>query len=204
MNGAGRRWGEFWNPSRLRPRAQSRAGIEYPRARGPYMAGCELSPATVLRAAAQAKYSKHFRAAYGTYRLRPEAPHRTSSTKSPVPLADRCRDADLPIAATSAAARRREVLPDRSDVRTHAQLRADAQFTFGHQSLCLDLQFTSKDTAALVCATGETETIPIAATRHTPQQPPSCRITKLSPGGSFNFMRTDGFVPNTHQLHTRR
>ena len=46
---AGRRRWDFADPSCLRTHAQSRAEIESPRARGPYMAGCEFSHGTVLR-----------------------------------------------------------------------------------------------------------------------------------------------------------
>ena len=45
----------------------------------PYMMKrCELAPTTAVRASAQAKYSKRFRAPYGHARSRATPPHRTS------------------------------------------------------------------------------------------------------------------------------
>ena len=80
--GAGRRRGDFRDSSRVPAHAQSRADIESSRARVPYIAGCEISPATVLRAAALANYSKCFRAAYGHNRSRAGVPRRSPTTKS--------------------------------------------------------------------------------------------------------------------------
>ena len=91
----------------VRTHAQSRAELESPRARVPYLAGYEYSAATVLPAHAQAKYSKRFRAAYGRDRSKAEAPHRTSSTRSPASLTDQHRDAELPSALKSVADRSR-------------------------------------------------------------------------------------------------
>ena len=61
---AGRCSGDCGDSSDMRRPAQSRAEIESPRARGPYTVRCEFSPATTLRHAAQAKYSKRFLDAY--------------------------------------------------------------------------------------------------------------------------------------------
>ena len=68
MKGAERRSGVSCDPSPVRTHAQSRAGIESPRARVPYTAGCELAPTTPVRAHAQATYSRRSRAAYGQHR----------------------------------------------------------------------------------------------------------------------------------------
>ena len=55
----------FQNPPRVRSCAQSRADVESPRARVPYIAAYEFSPSTVLRTAAlQSKPSRSL-AAYG-------------------------------------------------------------------------------------------------------------------------------------------
>ena len=64
--------------SLMRTHAQSRAELEPPRARGPYMPECKFSAATVLRTAAQALYQTRYPAAYGHRRsptgaLRPTA-----------------------------------------------------------------------------------------------------------------------------------
>ena len=97
---AGRRRGDSRDRSIMRTSAQPCARLESPRARVPYTAGCEISHPAVLRAAAQAKYSKRFRGAYGPHRSRAEAPHRTSTTKSPAPRTDQRRDGELPLTAT--------------------------------------------------------------------------------------------------------
>ena len=60
---------EFFDSSIMRTDSQSRAEIEYPRARVPYIAGCELSAATVLRNAAQPNYSNRCPTAYGSQRV---------------------------------------------------------------------------------------------------------------------------------------
>ena len=69
MNIAGTERGEFCDLSLVRTRAQSYAGIECPRARVPYLAGCQNSPATVLRASALQSKSARFLAAYGADKL---------------------------------------------------------------------------------------------------------------------------------------
>ena len=61
MNVAERRGGECWNRPHVRPPARSRTEIEPPRARGHHMAGCEFSPATVMRSAARANYRTCYR-----------------------------------------------------------------------------------------------------------------------------------------------
>ena len=68
MNGAERRRGEFYNPSVTRTPAQSRAELESPRARVPYIAGWEFPTTTDVRVNAHDTYSNCFRAAYGHYR----------------------------------------------------------------------------------------------------------------------------------------
>ena len=69
MFGAGRRCGNSGNSSDLRTHALSRAEIESPRARGLYMAGCEFSPASVLRPPALQLKSNGSRAAYDPGKL---------------------------------------------------------------------------------------------------------------------------------------
>ena len=92
---------EIRDSSPVRTHAQSRAELESPRARVPYMAGREFSLATVLLGSAQTDYWKCFLGAYGSHRLRAEAPHRTSRTKSPAPPSDRRRYVELPTTITS-------------------------------------------------------------------------------------------------------
>ena len=74
--------GDFANRSRARPHAQSRAELESLRARVPYIAGCEFSPATVLRGTAHSAYRKRFLGAYGSHRPSVGTPRRSSTTKS--------------------------------------------------------------------------------------------------------------------------
>ena len=105
--------------------AQSCAEIESPPARAPSAAGREFSPATVLRADAQAEYSMHFRPAYGPHRSRTGAPRRTSSTKFPAPCNARRRNAELPITVTSVTGARRRVFVDSSLTRTRTVPRSD-------------------------------------------------------------------------------
>ena len=62
---AGRKSVEFCASSLVRTDAQSRAEIESPRARVPYMAGCEFTSATVLRTTALQLKRSRFLAAYG-------------------------------------------------------------------------------------------------------------------------------------------
>ena len=81
-----------------------RADLESSHARVLLIAGWELSPVTVLRAAAQTRYSRRFRSAYGSDRSRADLPHRTSTTKSSAPPTHRRRDVELPITVASAAA----------------------------------------------------------------------------------------------------
>lgn len=64
-----RRRGDFWNRSIARTYAQSRAEFESSRARVHYWAGCEFSPATLLRPAALQSNRKRFLAAYGDGRI---------------------------------------------------------------------------------------------------------------------------------------
>ena len=63
--GAGMRSRSFCITSRVRTHAQTRADIESPRVRGPYLARCELPPTAPLRAAAQAQYRTRYRSAFG-------------------------------------------------------------------------------------------------------------------------------------------
>ena len=65
---AGRRSRDLGDSSRMRTHAQSRPEIESPRARSPYTAGSEFSPATVLRPAALQFERKRFHAAYANVR----------------------------------------------------------------------------------------------------------------------------------------
>ena len=64
--------GNSWNRSHVPAHAQSCAELESPRALLPYMARWELSPATVLRLRAHAKYRTRSLAAYGRRLLEPE------------------------------------------------------------------------------------------------------------------------------------
>ena len=114
MNGAERRRREFCNSSRVRTCPQSRPEIESSRARVPYIAGCEISPATVLRGDAQARYSRRFRPAYGPYRPRAEALHPSSNAKSPAPRTERPSDGGFPLTVTSLAT------PTHSHHQTHS------------------------------------------------------------------------------------
>ena len=75
-----RRW-DFGDSSLVRIHAQSRAELESPRARVPYIAGCEFSPVTVLLTGAQTTYFKRYRRAYGHGRSEVGALHRTFSAK---------------------------------------------------------------------------------------------------------------------------
>ena len=62
---AGRRRGDFPNRSNVRTHAQSRAELKSSRARVPYMAGGEFSPATVVRPDAPQWKRTRSLAAYG-------------------------------------------------------------------------------------------------------------------------------------------
>ena len=88
MTGAGTRCWSFRDPSHVRTHAQSRAELESSLARKPYMAGCEISPATRLRTdALQSKWTDS-PAAYGYRPRKPEPGVRTSRTKSAAPCTD--------------------------------------------------------------------------------------------------------------------
>ena len=63
---------DFCHSSAARTHAQSHAEIESPRARGPYMAGCDFSAATVVRAAALQLQDVRFLVAYGAPKLMAE------------------------------------------------------------------------------------------------------------------------------------
>ena len=64
---------------------RSRAEIESPRARASFEAGCEFSPATLLRVPAHPTYFTSYRLAYGHWRTAAAALHRTSSAMFPQP-----------------------------------------------------------------------------------------------------------------------
>ena len=68
-SGAGRCSGDSVDSSDVRTHAQSRAQLESPRARGPYTARCEFSPATVLRVTALQSNSTRCLVAYGAAQL---------------------------------------------------------------------------------------------------------------------------------------
>ena len=70
----------------------------------PCIGRCELAPTTAVRADAQAKYSKRFRAAYGHHRSRAGAPRHSSSPKSLAPRTDKPHHAGFPLTVTSLAA----------------------------------------------------------------------------------------------------
>ena len=84
--GTGRRRENFDHWSLARTNAQSRSQPESPRARVPDMAGFELSPATVLRAAMHQSKRRRFRTAYANarttsaYRVRNPAKTRRAPT----------------------------------------------------------------------------------------------------------------------------
>ena len=65
---AERRRREICDSSLVRTHAQPRAELEFPRARVPYMAGCESSPPTVLRTGALTSKWKRDLAAYASLR----------------------------------------------------------------------------------------------------------------------------------------
>ena len=67
---AGRRFGDFRHSSPVRTHAQSCPQIESPRARVPYIAGCENSPSTVPRPAALQSQGTRSLVAYGAAKLR--------------------------------------------------------------------------------------------------------------------------------------
>ena len=69
MNGAETKRRVFWNPSGARSHALPRAELEPLRARVPYIAGCEISPSTVLRAAALQSKRTRSLVAYGAAKL---------------------------------------------------------------------------------------------------------------------------------------
>ena len=91
--GADTRSAELLASSHVRTHAQSRAGIESSRARVPYIAGREFSPATTLRTRAHAKYPTRLPA-----RLRPQS--LTSPSTAPGPPAKKS-SARAPICPTS-------------------------------------------------------------------------------------------------------
>ena len=86
---------DFSDSPLVRLHAQSRTEIESPRARGPYTAGCEFSPATVLRAATLQLKPKRCLSAYGVgksfeCRFPPQQPPPAiAPRKCPCPLASR-------------------------------------------------------------------------------------------------------------------
>ena len=55
---------ELWDSSPMRTPARSRTELESPRARVPYIAGCEFSSRTRLRTGAHVKYPTRYPAAY--------------------------------------------------------------------------------------------------------------------------------------------
>ena len=67
--GADRGREKFWASSRMRTPTQTRAVIEFSRARGPYTARRKFSPATVLRAGALLLKRQHSLVAYGVGQL---------------------------------------------------------------------------------------------------------------------------------------
>ena len=78
---AGRRRRDFRNPPPARFSAQSREQLESSRAWVPYIAGCEFSPATMLRAAALQSKQTGSLAAYGAGQLTAQRPCATTTTK---------------------------------------------------------------------------------------------------------------------------
>ena len=65
INGAERSSRKFCASSRARAPAQTRAEIESPRVRVPYIARCELPATTLLRMAAHIQYRTRYRSAFG-------------------------------------------------------------------------------------------------------------------------------------------
>ena len=74
MNLAGTKRREICDSSPVRTHAQSCAEIESPRARIPYIAECEFSTSTMLRASALQLKRKRFLAAYGAGHLTDQPP----------------------------------------------------------------------------------------------------------------------------------
>ena len=69
MNVAEMRRGDFRDRSHVRTFAQSRAGFESPRVRGPYSAEYDFLPPTGLRSPALQSKFTHFLPAYGAGQL---------------------------------------------------------------------------------------------------------------------------------------
>ena len=86
---AERRRGELADSSCVRLHARSRTTLEFFRARVPYIAGCEFSPPTVLRIAAQAPYWTRYPVAYSPAVHEPKPLVRSSTKTSPTPTTGR-------------------------------------------------------------------------------------------------------------------
>ena len=82
---AGRRSGDFWVSSHVRTHAQTRAEIESPRVRVPYIARFNFLPTTPLRTAAHPQYWRRYRSAFGLRPPEPRPGFRTSTTTKQVP-----------------------------------------------------------------------------------------------------------------------
>ena len=76
ISGAERCSGDFGDTSLMRTPAQSGAALESPRARVPYIAGYEFSPATALRSGAPTIYWKCCLRAYGHSHSRAGTPRK--------------------------------------------------------------------------------------------------------------------------------
>ena len=89
--GAGTRCREFFYSSTVRTDAQSRAELECPRARVPYVAGWELPLATTMRAHALPSNSASSLAAYGHSNSPSEPPRLPAEEEPPLPSTARTR-----------------------------------------------------------------------------------------------------------------
>ena len=117
---AGRKHREICDSPQVRTSAQSRAALESPRAREPYIARYEFSPAALLRAGTLTSKQTRSLDAYDPHLSRAKAPHRTSSTKSRASVTDRRHDAEVQVPVTSGPRRSRPAFVDLSHARYSA------------------------------------------------------------------------------------
>ena len=116
-----------------------------------------MAPTTAVRAHAQANYSKRFRTAYGPHRLRAEAPHHTSSTKSPEQPTDHGRAAESPLTVKSVADMIDLNSPSPSRLRRFVQHPLRVQMFNAYRIATLS---TCHDTSTRGCAQTEAEPLP--------------------------------------------
>ena len=158
--GAGRRPRESSDSSNVRIHAQSRAELESSRARVPYIAGCEFSPATVLRTGAQPKYPTRCRPAYGhcpsrAGPSRPDFRQKISGTCADSPREPRSTSPAPFVAGTVSGD-----FHNRSHLRTSAKQRLEIECLPRGHYVCRDVQLASYHRPAQACASVEAETLP--------------------------------------------